>query len=265
MRCERCGKEIDSFNMNVFASDGSDSVANVPIAEEQEEGAVVVETSSAWTGCGLSEEEQAETIKCPHCGAFPFMYNEVQTYDVVKVVCFKNERALQKTGCVEDNKLRAFATETFARKCYALYQYDWLSQRGLTLADVFDVLREAYDAGCANDGAGFTDLELYFCETGFDGELFVSEEEFCENEYQDASFMERLLPKEMYDEYLRLQEYIDHVIALLDKHLRGMMYDVTDVRGNNDGGLFVDVEFSDGNGSMVAQHLIVMDDRVAVQ
>ena len=88
MKCEKCGKTIDHVMVGLFNYDGSDSDVEHYI-EEAEEDAVVFETDKDWTGYELSEEEMLETIKCPHCGKFPFESTELQVYDVVRVVMFK--------------------------------------------------------------------------------------------------------------------------------------------------------------------------------
>ena len=48
-----------------------------------------------WTGYEVSEEEMLDTIVCPHCKQFPFQSKEIQVYDVVRVVCFKEGEALK--------------------------------------------------------------------------------------------------------------------------------------------------------------------------
>ena len=88
VRCEKCGKEILNLFLDVFERDGSDSVCFFPIREAPEN-AVYVDAVHNWTGYGLSEEEQMETITCPYCRQFPFAHQEVQVYEIVRVVCFK--------------------------------------------------------------------------------------------------------------------------------------------------------------------------------
>lgn len=88
MKCEKCGKEMYMINVNSFCRDGSDCFA--PHAYEQfDNDVVVIDTTQNWTGYELSEEEMLETITCPHCGKFPFVNKEIQVYDIVRVVCFK--------------------------------------------------------------------------------------------------------------------------------------------------------------------------------
>lgn len=91
MKCEKCGTEIDKLSILMFDYDGSDYKWNTDIVgEDDETGAVWFETDCNWTGYELSEEEMMEDIKCPNCGDFPFNHKEVQVYDIVRVVCFKD-------------------------------------------------------------------------------------------------------------------------------------------------------------------------------
>ena len=89
MICEKCGKEIAYVNMLRFNYDGSDNWVQYSINEEENDMAVFMDADHNWTGCDLTEEEQMETIICPHCKQFPFEYEEVQSYEIVRVVCFK--------------------------------------------------------------------------------------------------------------------------------------------------------------------------------
>lgn len=90
MKCENCGAEITTLEVNEFNRDGSDDFYEVPLTE-CEESAVVVETNTNWTGYELSEEEMPETVCCPKCRKFPFKSKEIQMYEVVKLVFFKEE------------------------------------------------------------------------------------------------------------------------------------------------------------------------------
>ena len=100
MICEKCGHETDRLRIGVFNRDGSDSdifplieeVDALTDEESNEAGGcdvVIIETTQNWTGYEMSEEEMMEDIRCPHCGQFPFKHKEVQVYDVVRIVCFK--------------------------------------------------------------------------------------------------------------------------------------------------------------------------------
>lgn len=87
MKCEKCGKKIDSLLVNVFRRDGSDAFDKHYVFE-CENNAAYVETTQNWTGYELTEEEMLETIICPNCHQFPFKSKEIQVYDVVRIVCF---------------------------------------------------------------------------------------------------------------------------------------------------------------------------------
>ena len=97
MICEKCGKAIGHVEINTFDRDGSDfdDVAFIeePEDENGERTVALIETNANWTGYELTEEEQRETIKCPHCGEFPFKHMEIQVYEIVRLVCFKSEVA----------------------------------------------------------------------------------------------------------------------------------------------------------------------------
>lgn len=90
MKCEKCGKEIDHVIVDIFAYDGSDYYAQIPIFE-CDENAAYIDLDRSWTGYELTEEEQRETIECPHCKQFPFKYEEVQVHEIVRAVMFRQE------------------------------------------------------------------------------------------------------------------------------------------------------------------------------
>jgi hypothetical protein len=90
MKCSKCDQEINGVMLNRFSHNGDDYWYCVPITEA-EENAVIVDTDSNWTGYGLTEEEYHECIRCPHCDEFPFDGKEVQVYEVIRLVCFKEE------------------------------------------------------------------------------------------------------------------------------------------------------------------------------
>jgi hypothetical protein len=88
MKCEKCGGEINSFLVNTFIDDGSDRYENIQLVECEQD-AIYIDTTRNWTGYELTEEEMPETIKCPLCKQFPFKSTEIQVYEIVRVVCFK--------------------------------------------------------------------------------------------------------------------------------------------------------------------------------
>ena len=95
MRCVKCGKEIHSVLLNVFDYDGSDKLNEEDIEEIEYCDAVYISTYRNWTGYELSEEEQRETILCPHCEQFPFKSDEIGVHDKVEIVCFKGEEEME--------------------------------------------------------------------------------------------------------------------------------------------------------------------------
>lgn len=88
VKCEKCGKYITTVKVNEFQRDGSDHFVDVAIKDYQNN-AIGFETSQNWCGYWLTEEEQAETILCPHCDKFPFKDKEIQCHEIMRVVCFR--------------------------------------------------------------------------------------------------------------------------------------------------------------------------------
>lgn len=88
MKCRQCGNQLDSLLILTFDPFGSDYWDSVSF-EECEKDAVVVETSHNWTGYELSEEEMRETIVCPFCKKWPFPSEELQIYEPVRLVMFR--------------------------------------------------------------------------------------------------------------------------------------------------------------------------------
>jgi hypothetical protein len=95
MRCAKCGKEIHKVLLNVFNFDGLDDFVEGDIGEIECCDAVYISTYRNWTGYELSEEEQRETILCPHCEQFPFKSDEVNVFDKIEIQCFKGEEEME--------------------------------------------------------------------------------------------------------------------------------------------------------------------------
>lgn len=58
MKCEKCGEEISEILLDTFDCFGSDSDVLHQIQQEQEEtGAVVIDTTQNWVGYELTEIE----------------------------------------------------------------------------------------------------------------------------------------------------------------------------------------------------------------
>ena len=96
MKCAKCGKEITSISTSRFSYDGSDYEDTLGIEEYDDYNAVIMETDKNWTGYELTEEEMRESMRCPHCRQFPFGSNEIQIYDVVRIVCFKSNEPTEQ-------------------------------------------------------------------------------------------------------------------------------------------------------------------------
>lgn len=86
--CEKCGAKISFLEVDVFNYDGSDSCRDTTF-EEFDVNAIVVDLDKNWTGYELSEEEMRETITCPSCHKWPFKSEEIQIYEFVRVVMFR--------------------------------------------------------------------------------------------------------------------------------------------------------------------------------
>ena len=87
MKCEKCGHELDVIAVDVFNHFGE----NLPSLQRPRVvgNAVIAETSKNWCGYRLPDEEALDTIRCPHCGKFPFENTELQRYEVISLVMFK--------------------------------------------------------------------------------------------------------------------------------------------------------------------------------
>jgi len=102
MYCEKCGMPIKTVAVNLFNDNGSDGYYMHSI-EECEQDAVYFKKNKSWTGYEMTEEEMVETIKCPKCKEFPFKNKEIQVYEIVRVVCFKDGRKCANCGrCNEE-------------------------------------------------------------------------------------------------------------------------------------------------------------------
>lgn len=87
MKCKFCGAEISTIVTSIFNHDGTDSDHVIPFTEAEND-AVFFDVDMNWTGYELSEEEQREDIRCPECDKYPFRSDEIQNYDLCRVVCF---------------------------------------------------------------------------------------------------------------------------------------------------------------------------------
>ena len=102
MKCEKCGVEIDHLIISVFDTYGADYPISVDV-EECEHNAVVLETDKNWTGYELDGDEANKDIHCPICGSNPFKNDEIQIYDVVRIVKFESNLS-ENREITEENK-----------------------------------------------------------------------------------------------------------------------------------------------------------------
>ena len=98
MRCEKCGALITSIKTSRFAFDGSDFDTVLEIEEDNRFDSVIMETDRDWTGYELTESEMRERLLCPYCKQFPFDNDEIQIYEVVRIVCFKRDQTEKGGG-----------------------------------------------------------------------------------------------------------------------------------------------------------------------
>lgn len=112
--------------------------------------------------------------------------------------CTYNDEAKQNYG---ETWNRMFRREDGIRAVrdtlYHTYQLDWLSQHGMSVNEVIR-LCEGYAKDILAEGAGgsediVVDFTEDFSESGFDGEIYASQDEFLMNEYQDRDYALELL------------------------------------------------------------------------
>ena len=75
------------------------------------------------------------------------------------------------------------------RLCYELYKIDWEHSRMITVERKMDSLKNYY---MELEDKEYT-YEQYLESTGYNGELYVCYEEFCEVEYREKTYMYELL------------------------------------------------------------------------
>lgn len=95
MICEKCGTILSTLEVLFFDRDGSDFWTYIPI-NEVPDNAVYIDIDKSWTGDGMSQDEQSESIRCPFCKQHPFKKIEVDTHDFVRVVMFKHTAEVEE-------------------------------------------------------------------------------------------------------------------------------------------------------------------------
>lgn len=110
MYCDKCCRELKSILIDEFQMDGSDGfVIHAVVAQPCD--AAAVETDQNWTGYDLSEEERLDTISCPYCGKFPFNNEEIQIYNIVRLVMFHSSGCEFCNGCSHTNEPFSVTTQ----------------------------------------------------------------------------------------------------------------------------------------------------------
>ena len=90
IKCENCGKEIKHIITRSFDRFGND-FEDIRELTEYEVDAVGFDIDKNWCGYDLTENEQRELIECPYCHKYPFENNEIQIYEIVRVIGFKTK------------------------------------------------------------------------------------------------------------------------------------------------------------------------------
>ena len=80
------------------------------------------------------------------------------------------------------------------RLCYELYKVDWKKSHMITNEREMDSIRDYY-ANLVDNDMVYT-YNDYLEEFGYDGELYVCYEEFCDDEYYDKEYICSLLDNE---------------------------------------------------------------------
>ena len=82
MKCEKCGSEIKQLIISVSDAYGSDCSISVDITECEKN----------WTGYDQDGEDANQDIRCPICGKNLFQNDEIQIFNIVRVVKFKKAK-----------------------------------------------------------------------------------------------------------------------------------------------------------------------------
>lgn len=93
IRCEKCGRELPHIEVNRFNHEGDDCWYAEPIIEHENGAFIDLHTPNTWCGAEFDadSEEARESIRCPHCYKFPFKCQEIQEYNILRVVMFANK------------------------------------------------------------------------------------------------------------------------------------------------------------------------------
>lgn len=96
--------------------------------------------------------------------------------------------------------------DEFKKSCYEKYQLKWMIDHGYSLQDIFNVCREGvFHVVETSSSVGWDffcdEVEDYFDEVGFNGNIYACEEEFYDNEYLDENYMKSILSQKEIEFY----------------------------------------------------------------
>lgn len=116
--------------------------------------------------------------------------------------------------------MQAFTEENMKRELYRMYQLDWMSSNGYSIQDIFQAMENTKDdfeidqAEHPDEDRQYTlnDLVDGFEEQGFDGNMYSSFEEFCQEELRDEEYIYGLIDRNQRDTELRhlYREFLSH-------------------------------------------------------
>lgn len=89
---------------------------------------------------------------------------------------------------------------TIKELCYELYKTDWMQR--ISADRQMDAWKNYYQDWDGRDNEACNFHDDYLSQNGYDGELYVSYDEFLESEYTDEEYIRQLLDnEELFEEY----------------------------------------------------------------
>lgn len=101
---------------------------------------------------------------------------------------------ISKEEALNMNFKEEFKMTNISKLCYELYKIDWKYDHHITPEVEKDNMKNYYNEFVLN-GSEYT-YEDFLNEFGYDGDLYVCYEEFCDNEYNDKEYICSLLNNE---------------------------------------------------------------------
>jgi hypothetical protein len=105
------------------------------------------------------------------------------------------------------------AMKKLRKKIYGLYKEDWMFEHGIDDEAVIKASNNYIELVKAGEFSG--SFEDYLDEFGFNNELYVSYEEFLDNEYKDTEYMVTLLMENGY--YRKVDKYLSDIVKDSDE------------------------------------------------